>query len=57
MQRTLHKSFNEVYKICLDALRKSEVSIIYMNKDEGIITGETASSIWSWGESISIKVE
>ncbi len=57
MQKSFHKSINELFPICLDVLRKLEINIIYKNKSEGIITGETASSIWSWGESISIKLE
>lgn len=57
MQRTFNRSYDEVYKACLSALKSLEIEIEYKSKNEGIISGETESTLWSWGESISIKIE
>lgn len=57
MQKTFHNAFGEVFKTSLSVLRSLKIDVNYQNKTEGIISGETESTIWSWGELISIKLE
>src|ERR1700690_2706392 len=57
MQRTFHKSFENVFEECKKTIQKLGMKIEYINRSKGIISASTKTSFWSWGESIDVRIK
>ena len=56
MQKSFNYTFERVFNACLLALRELDMKIEYNNKNEGAISASTGTSIFSWGETVDIKI-
>ena len=56
MKRTFNSNYNKVYSACKQALEDLDMSVEYNNKQKGAISASTSSSIFSWGETVDIKI-
>ena len=57
MQKTYNNSYDIVFDTCKKALQKLNFKTTYQSKKDGIIGASTGTSIFSWGETIDIKVK
>ena len=56
MQRTFDHNFDLVFNACLLALKELGMKIEYNSKNSGDISAKTEISIFSWGETLDVKV-
>ncbi len=48
--------YNEIFRRCLKAINKCGWNVVSYDENEGLIIGQTRSSILSWGEEVTIKI-
>ncbi|MBQ19696.1 MAG: hypothetical protein CMD31_02970 [Flavobacteriales bacterium] len=56
MKTTFNSSYDKVFKACISALDKLNMSVEYFNKNSGIIEASTKATFLSWGEDIKIHI-
>ena len=56
MRKKYNISYINLYKACLNALKRLAITIEYTDKNEGLIKGFTKASMLSWGENITIRL-
>lgn len=56
MRKILTYSFDKVYINCLEATKQLDYTIKKENISEGLITFKVGMSLWSWGETFTVRV-
>lgn len=56
MRKSVPYSFDKVYINCLEATKQLYYTIKKENISDGLITFKVGMSLWSWGETFTVRV-